>query len=348
MATERAAPPVMAGTPFRVGYLHPPAHPAFLDEMANCGEVELQRLDRHDDEAALALLATCDGFYVHSARDEVPPALRVTATLLQTLPRLRLVATYGAGYDTVDVPACTAAGIAVVNQAGGNAEAVAEHALMMMLAVLKKLGATEAAIRGGTAERREALMGRELAGRTVGLVGLGHVGTRMAQILAVFGCRVLATDPAVDGAACRARGAEKVELAELLQRSDLVSLHCPLATDTRGLFDAARFAAMRAGSIFVSTARGGVHDERALEHALRSGHLAGAGLDVWEREPPKADHPLLHHPCVVVTNHMAGVTQESRERVGRMAAQAFMAAARHLPLPRLMNPSATAQHPGIR
>lgn len=333
----------MVENPFRVAYLHPPAHPAFLDELTGCKDIELHCLDRHDDAASLARLATCHGFYVHSARDEVPVALRVTEALVRKLPRLELVATYGAGYDTVDVAACTAAGIAVVNQAGGNAEAVAEHTVMMMLALLKHLPETGAAIRNGTAERREALMGRELAGRPIGLVGIGHVGTRVAQILSVFGCRVLATDPEVDAAACRDRGAEKVELPSLLRDCDLVSLHCPLTADTKGLFGAARFAAMRPGSIFVSTARGSIHDEQALQGALSSGHLAGAGLDVWEREPPAPEQPLLHHPHVIATNHMAGVTHESRERVGRMAAQAFMAAARNRPLPRLLNPGALRQ-----
>ncbi len=331
----------MAEIPFRVAYLDPPAHHTFLDELAGCSDVELHRLHRHDEAASLALLATCDGFYIHSARDEVPLGLRVTQALVQSLPRLRLVATYGAGYDTVDVVACTAAGIAVVNQAGGNAEAVAEHTLMMMLSLLKNLAGSEAAIRSGTAQRRELLIGRELADRTVGLVGIGHIGTRVAQILTVFGCRILATDPEVDAATCRARGAEKVDMASLLHDSDLVSVHCPLTAQTQGLFDAARFAAMRPGSIFVSTARGGIHDEDALLHALSSGHLAGAGLDVWGREPPSTDHPLLHQPRVIATNHMAGVTYESRGRLGRMAAQAFMAAALGQPLPRLLNPTAT-------
>ncbi len=325
---------------FRIGYIDRPMHPSFLETAAAAPELEVIRLALADGaDHVRAGLASCQGYYAQAARDELPLAWHATPALLATLPKLLVVASYGAGYDTIDVPACTAAGVAVLNQAGGNAEGVAEHAVGMMLTLLKRMPEAGQAMRAGCAADRGAFMGRELAGRTVGLIGLGHVGRRVAEILRLaFGCRVLACDPYLSAAACSAQGATKAELPALLAASDIVSVHCPLEPATRGLIGAEAFAAMRPGAIFITTARGHIHDEAALLAALQSGHIAGAGLDVWEREPPPADHPLLRHPSVVATPHTAGVTQESRARVGRFAAEGFIAAARGQALPRLVNP----------
>jgi D-3-phosphoglycerate dehydrogenase len=165
------------------------------------------------------------------------------------------------------------------------------------------------------------------------------VGARVAEILRLaFGCRVLACDPYLDSAAIAARGAEKRELPALLAEADVVSLHCPLTPETRGLIGAAQFAAMRPGVVFVTTARGSIHDEAALLAALESGHVASAGVDVWDVEPPPVDHPLLHHPAVVATQHTAGVTEESRMKITRIAAQAFSDLAAGRMPPRIVNP----------
>ena len=327
---------------FKVGYLKRPMHAAFLEAAERDSTLEVMRILLDDgEEAAERAMADCHGYYATSARDELPPRFRVTADFLGRNPNLLLVATFGAGYDTIDVDACTAAGVAVVNQAGGNAEGVAEHAVGMMLTLLKRIPEAHAAMRAGAVKDRGALMGRELAGRTVGIVGLGHVGTRTAQILKAFSCRVLATDPYLDARTCAARGAEKVELPRLLAESEIISVHCPLSGETRGMFGAAAYAAMRNGALFISTARGSIHDEAALQAALASGRLAGAGLDVWEKEPPPASHALLAHPCVLASPHTAGVTHESRERVARMAAEAFSDAAQGRLSPRLLNPAVT-------
>jgi D-3-phosphoglycerate dehydrogenase len=329
----------MANPPqFRVGCLDRPVHEAFEQtarrEPALC--IECIALTQ-PPEAVAAALARCHGYYVRASRDELPRPFHVTPEFIARMPGLLLVASFGAGYDTVDVDACTGAGVAVANQAGGNAEGVAEHAIGMMLALLKRMPEAHAAMREGRMRERGAFIGRELTGRTVGIVGLGHVGTRTARLAAAFDCRVLAVDPYLDAATCKARGAEKVELAQLLAQADIVSLHCPLTRETRGMFGAAAYAAMRPGAIFLTTARGSIHDEAALHQALVSGHLAGAGLDVWEKEPPAADHPLLRHPAVIASPHTAGVTQESRGRVARMAAEAFIAAASGRVPPRLLN-----------
>ncbi|HYL89316.1 MAG TPA: hydroxyacid dehydrogenase [Burkholderiales bacterium] len=330
---------------FRVGCLGRPLHEAF-ERTAGADRtlsVHWVPLDQPQDVVAAAL-EPVHGYYVSSAKDELPAAFRVTPALLARMPQLLVVVTYGAGYDTVDVDACTQAGIAVVNQAGGNAEGVAEHALGMMLALLKRIPEAHMAMKAGGIKRREAFLGRELHGRTVGIVGLGNVGTRTASYLHAFDCRVLAYDPYLDAATCKARGGEKVELAHLLAHADIVSLHCPLTKETRRMFDKRAFDAMLPGAIFLTTARGGVHDEKALHEALASGHLAGAGLDVWDTEPPPPDHPLLAHPAVIASVHTAGVTHESRQRVARMAAEVFIEAAAGRALPRLLNPEVQSRY----
>jgi D-3-phosphoglycerate dehydrogenase len=315
----------MSSKAFRVGYLDAPMYPSFNQVLESAPGIEVLRIDpASSDEQIHAVLATCHGYYVSASRDELPRQWHVGAELLKTLPLLRLASSYGAGYDTIDVPACTAAGVAVVSQAGGNAQAVAEHSVGMMMTLLKRIPEAQHAMRAGAVGRRDALIGHELNGKTVGIVGLGHTGTHTAAILKAFGCRVLAYDPYVDAAACTQRGAEKAELADLLKLADVLDMHCPLTAETRGLIGTAQFAAMKRGALFINTARGSTYDEAALYDALASGHLAGAGLDVWEQEPPPKDHPLLGHPAVLASPHTAGVTHESRDRVARMAAQSFI------------------------
>ncbi|MCB4820978.1 NAD(P)-dependent oxidoreductase [Roseicella aerolata] len=326
---------------FRVGYLSYVPHQSFLDTAAQHPELEIIRIPLEQPEAAvLDALRGVDAYYCMASRDELPKPFHVRAALLEQLPDLLMVGSTGAGYDPIDPEACTKAGVLLVNQAGGNAEGVAEHAVGMMLALLKRMPEAGTAMRAGRAQDRGALMGRELRGRTVGLVGIGHVGTRVAEILRLaFSCPVLACDPYLDAATIAARGARKVEMPELLAESDIVSLHLPLTPESRNLMNAEAFARMRQGAIFVTTARGNIHDEPALHAALRSGHLAGAGLDVWELEPPPPEHPLLHMANVIVTQHTAGVTHESRANITRIAALAFADAAKGKLPPRIINPA---------
>lgn len=255
------------------------------------------------------------------ARDELPPQLIANAALLARCPDLLAVSVNGSGCDTIDIDACTAAGVMVLNQAGGNADSVAEMALGLMLAVLRRIAESDRLLRGS--ERgfsREDLMGRELRGRTLGLVGMSAIGSRTAQLARAFGMRVLGFDPGLDAQEMARRGAEAVDFDSLIRQSDIVSLHCPLNRHTEGMMNAERFAAMKQGAIFVTTARSGIHDEAALAEALTSGHLAGAGLDVWAQEPPPPTHPLLALPNVVATYHTAGVTQEARHNNAELAA----------------------------
>ena len=325
--------------PFRVAYIERPIDPAFVECIRQEPQVQLIAIPATLPETEIAAaLGRCNAYYVGGTRGELAPMWQVTGDFLRRFPNIILVVSQAAGFDTVDLPACEVAGVPLINQAGGNAAAVAEHAIGMMLALFKRMTEADAALRAGQVRDRNALMGRELGHRTVGLVGCGHTGSRTGRLASAFGCRVLAFDPHVDQAAVTACGAEKVDLARLLADSDVVSLHCPRTPETMGLFGAAEFARMRPGALFISTARGGVHDEDALFEALQSGHLGGAGLDVWDPEPPMPDNRLLSLPTVIATPHLAGVTKESRANVGRMGAGALIAACRGEVLPRVVNP----------
>jgi D-3-phosphoglycerate dehydrogenase len=279
-------------------------------------------------------------YQVGSAKDENPLHAFVTAPLLAKCPSLLCVSTYGAGYDTVDVPACTQAGVIVVNQAGGNAQSVAEHTLGLALAVSRRIGESDRILRRERGFSREDLMGREIAGKVIGLVGIGHVGLRVAKLALAFGMEVIAVDPFLTEEEIARRGARAVTLDTLLATADIVSLHCPRDKVTMKMMDAKAFARMKPGAIFLSTARGGIHDEEALLAALQSGHLAGAGLDVWDAEPPPLGHPLLALSNVVGTTHTAGVTHEARRNVAAMGAEQIAGVLKGRRPSRLVNPEA--------
>lgn len=289
--------------------------------------------------AAWDMLAGAHVYQISAAKDELPIEWFARADLLARCPHLLCVSSGGAGYDTVDVAACTAAGIAVVNQAGGNAPSVAEHTLGLMLGVSRRMAECDRRLRREQGFTREDVMGREIHGKTLGLVGIGEVGTRVAALARAFGMQVVATDPFVAPEEIARRGARAVPLEQLLAESDFVSLHCPRDATTLKMMDATAFARMKKGAIFITTARGGIHDEAALAQALQSGHLAGAGIDVWDREPPPLDHPLLALDNVYATFHTAGVTHEARRNVAAMAAEQIVAMLEGQRPPRLVNPA---------
>ena len=293
---------------------------------------------RGDVAAARDLLAAAHVYHVSAAKDELPREWFVRADLLAHCPQLLCVSSSGAGYDTVDVPACTAAGIAVVNQSGGNAASVAEHTMGLLLGVSRRMAEGDRRLRRETGYTREDVMGHEIQGKTIGLVGIGHTGSRVAALARAFGMEVLATDPLLSAVEIAQRGARAVTLEQLLAQSDVVSLHCPRDASTLKMMDAQAFGKMKKGAIFISTARGGIHDEGALVQALRSGHLAGAGLDVWDQEPPPLDHPLLAMDNVYGTFHTAGVTHEARRNVASIAAEQIAGLLSGGRPPRLVNP----------
>lgn len=290
------------------------------------------------DEEGWNKLAQAHVYHLMASRDDLPARWHVTDELLQRCPNLLCVSSSGAGYDTIDVEACTKAGVAVVNQAGGNAISVAEQAIGLMIAVSRRLCEQDRRLRSGERFSREEVMGNDISGKVLGLVGMGHIGMRMAVLARAFNMTVLATDPYLTAEEIEQRGAVPVAMHELLARCDIVSLHCPRNKETVGMFDAAAFKAMKPGALFITTARGGIHDEAALAEALQTGHLRGAGLDVWSVEPPPADHPLLGLANVVATHHTAGVSHEARYNIAKVAAEQIALLAGGERPPRLVNP----------
>jgi D-3-phosphoglycerate dehydrogenase / 2-oxoglutarate reductase len=329
--------PVNTKRVFYVKYL---AHTVFAEMLAQRGDVRLDRLENETPEhQAAPVLAAAHVYQVGSSRDELPRRFHVDASLIARAPELLIVSTNGVGHDTVDVEACTEAAILVLNQAGGNREAVAEHALGMLLTLSKRIVETNQVMRRSHPINRTAYMGNDVFGKTIGIIGLGNVGSRIAELChALFSMRVLAYDPYLSEAQCDARHATKVGLEELLAGSDFVSINCPLNAETRGMIGAAQFALMRPTAYFISTARGHIHDEAALAAALEKRAIAGAGLDVWATEPPPKEHPLLAFDNVLVSPHTAGVTKETRHNMGKIAAAQVLDAIDGKPVKRVVNP----------
>jgi D-3-phosphoglycerate dehydrogenase / 2-oxoglutarate reductase len=324
----------------RLFYARSLMHPAYAEIIATRPEIRFDRIGSDEAEAEAAQIMTLGHAYqVSSARDELPRPFHVNAEFLSRAPKVLVVSTGGAGFDTVNVRDCTERGVLVVNQTGGNAASVAQHVLAMVIALSKQIVQTNHALRAGTLKDRNLFMGHEVQGRTIGIVGLGNVGRRVAELCrTLFGMQVLAVDPYLDEKEIAARGAVKVELDELLRRSDFVSINCPLDDSSRGMMGAKQFALMQPHAYFITTARGSIHDEKALEEALRDKKLAGAGLDVWEKEPPPADHPLLKFDNVIASPHTAGVTREARENMGRIAAEQIIMTLDGKRPPRIVNP----------
>ena len=284
-------------------------------------------------------------YCITSARHEVPDEYKCNAALLARCPDLLAVSTTGAGYDTVDLAACTAAGVLVVNQAGANADAVAEHAVAMMLSLTKNIPQTDRSLRSVRGVEREVFKGWNARGRTVGLVGIGQVGSRVARICGKgLEMKVLACDPYLTAEEVVARGAIKVDLPTLLAESRFLSIHCPLNDETRGMIGRRELDALPAGAYVITTARGGIIDEEALGAALASGHVAGAGVDVWVVEPPPLTHPLLKFDNLIATYHTAGVTYDSRHNMAEWNADQVAGILRGERPPRLINPAAWARY----
>ena len=331
----------MAANPKIVVRFNFPYDPAMDERFAREPDIALRTCQREAADGRIwADLAEAHVYLISSAKDELPRQWFATADLLARCPKLLCVSTSGAGYDTVDVDACTKAGVIVVNQAGMNAGAVAEHTLGMILSLSKRVGESDRRLRRERGFAREEVMGRDIAGKVLGIVGIGHVGTRVARLADAFGMTVLAYDPYVAADEIVARGARPAALDDLLAQSDFVSVHCPRTAETLGMISERAFGRMKKGAMLVTTARGGIVDEAALYAALASGRLGGAGVDVWDREPPPLDHPLLTLDNVIATFHTAGVTVEARRNMAAQAAEQIVGLLKGGRPPRLVNPEA--------
>lgn len=250
------------------------------------------------------LLVALDGAWAVVAGSE-----EYGSKVIDGLSSLRVIARPGVGYDAIDVDAATRRGVAIITTPNMNDESVADHTVALMLAVLRRVIEHDTLVRAGG--WRSANLARDLHATRVGIVGLGSIGRGVARRLAGFGTTLMAADPQADPSFCRELGIAIVELDELAARSDVLSVHVPLVPATEGLIDDRIIGLMPRGSVIVNTARGRIIDERAMLAALRSGHLAGAGLDVFATEPIGADHPLVSLPNVVLTAHAAAFSREA-------------------------------------
>jgi len=265
-----------------------------------------------------ALLATADALLVR--------LFPVSREIISSAPRLKVIGRHGVGYDTIDIAAATERGIPVVYTPAANSDAVAEHAVLLMLAVARRLVVLDRAVRSGAWQASADAL--ELRGKIVGIVGLGQIGRRVAHLCgAGLGMTVLGYDPILPAEQFPA-GIQRIEqLADLLAAADIVTLHAPLSAGTRHLIDAQRLKQMKPGAILINTARGKLVDEVALHQALKSGQLGGAGLDVLEEAPPATGNPLLalDERLLTLTPHVAGLSDISRRRMAELVCGGLLA-----------------------
>lgn len=269
--------------------------------------VEVRWVDGPDRPALLAAVPDADALLVRSATT-------VDAEVLAAGTKLKIVARAGVGLDNVDVKAATARGVLVVNAPTSNIHSAAEHAVTLLLATARQIPPADASLKAHT-WKRSSFNGVEVFGKTVGVVGLGRIGQLVAQRLAAFGTHIVAYDPYVSAARAAQLGIELLTLDELLGRADFISVHLPKTPETAGLIGKEALAKTKPGVIIVNAARGGLIDEAALADAIRSGHVRGAGLDVFATEPC-TDSPLFELEQVVVTPHLGASTSEAQDRAG--------------------------------
>lgn len=296
------------------------------------------------DERALPRLAAAhDLLYDPKLVDDAPRLLaeaaradvlvvrnrtQVRGELLAALTRCRVVGRLGVGLDNIDVPGCQARGMQVIPATGANALSVAEYVIATAMLLLRGAYQSSAGVAAGAWPRNALSNGREVGGKTLGLIGFGSIGQLTARLARGVGMQVAAFDAMLDDdhPAYAEAGARRAGLDEVITMSDVVSLHVPLVDSTRGLFSAARIASMKKGAVLINTARGGIVDEVALAASLKAGHLGGAAIDVFDTEPLPASPHFEGCPNVVLTPHIAGVSAESNERVSFLIADKVLEA----------------------
>jgi D-3-phosphoglycerate dehydrogenase len=284
-----------------------PVHPDVFEELKPRFRVIGGEEFKADPKAALAQAAAV-----------IPRSFKMPKQILDACPRLKVIARHGAGVDSVDMPTATRLGIVVANVPGGNGKAVAEATVALMLGAIWRTPLAHDFVISGQFERRWELHFEQLTDRVLGLVGLGNIGARVAHICgAGFDMKVIGYDPFVDRARMAELGVEKVDdLATLLRTADVVSLHLPLTAETQHLIGEDQLKLMKKRAVLVNAARGKLVDGKALCRALEKGWIAGAGLDVFEVEPPAPDDPLLRAPNLLTTPHSASLTIQADRNVG--------------------------------
>lgn len=311
-----------------LGSLYDPSAEALLGEHAH-----VRRANPDDPAAVAEALADAHGVIVRYPT-------KITPKLITGAPNLLAILSSGRGVDNVDILSATAAGVIVANNPGFGAQPVSEHTLGLLITVARNLGEVTRHGIGEAWKRRSANHRVELGGKVLGIVGCGSIGSAVAhRASAGLGMRVLAYDPYVPAERMAEVGAAKVhDFAELLGQSDFITAHPELNDETRGMFDDEAFALMKAGAYFVNTSRGKVVKTNALIHALRSGHLAGAALDVYEEEPLPANSPLFEMDNVVLTAHVAALTVETKRTLSFSAVTKLLGALRGEQPPSALNP----------
>jgi D-3-phosphoglycerate dehydrogenase / 2-oxoglutarate reductase len=292
-----------------------PLRPEALTLLAAREDVRVEVVTDYSAENLMRRVADADAITVRDAP--------LSIDVLEAAPGVKVIARHGVGYDNIPIDYCTARRLPVALVGDVNAVSVAEHTMLLMLAVARKMHRLDAAIRRGDFAARTQLIGIELRGRTLLIVGFGRIGREVARRAMAFGMNVQVFDPYTDK-----RPADVVfvdGLNEGLRHADIVSLHVPLSAPTRNLIGSAELALLRPGAILINTARGGVVDEAALLLALQSGHVRGAGLDTFLIEPLPGDHPLALEPNVVLSPHSAALTEESLIAMGLATARNALA-----------------------
>jgi D-3-phosphoglycerate dehydrogenase len=290
-----------------------------VDELANGGALEVVVNTGLPEAELIKIIPEFSALVVRSQT-------KVTAAVLEAATKLRVVGRAGVGVDNVDVEAATRRGVIVMNTPGGNTISTAEHAFSLLVSVARSIPQADASMKAGKWDRKK-FEGVELYNKTLGILGMGRIGTELARRAMAFGMRVVAYDPYLSVSRARSLQVELVEdLDALMPQVDFISMHMPLTDETRHMLDARRLGLCKKGVRIVNCARGGLVDETALGEALHSGQVAGAALDVYEVEPPPADFPLRSAPNIVFTPHLGASTAEAQENVGIEIAQAIGAA----------------------
>lgn len=290
-----------------------------IEELGRDGGLAVEVRTGLDERALIGAIGEFSAVVVRSET-------KITAAVIDAAPALRAIGRAGVGIDNVDVEAATRRGVIVMNAPGGNTVSTAEHAFSLLLCAARKIPQADAIVRSGRWDRKN-LQGVELHNKTLGIIGMGRIGSELSRRAIAFGMRVVAFDPYLSSSRARALQVELVDdLDDLIAAADFLTLHTPLTPETRHLLNAARLAKTRRGVRIINCARGGLIDEQALAEALRAGHVAAAALDVFEQEPLPADSPLRDVPNLVLTPHLGASTAEAQESVGIEIAQAIRAA----------------------
>jgi D-3-phosphoglycerate dehydrogenase len=287
--------------------------PQGLEILAHARGIEVDYAPGLSPDALLEQIREAEGLVIRSGT-------KVTREVLEAAPRLRVVGRAGIGVDNVDLPAATERGIVVVNTPSGNNVTTAEHAIALLVSLARHIPQATASMKAGKWEKT-AFTGMELSNRTLGVIGLGNIGRVVAQKAQGLGMRVIAFDPHLPADIAAKLDVDLVDFDTLLNRSDALTIHVPKTKDTAALLGAAAFARCKPGVLVVNAARGGIIDEKALLAALESGQVGGAGLDVFEQEPPSKDHPLVNHPKVICTPHLGASTEQAQLNVAIQVAE---------------------------